>query len=798
MEYKPTKPLNWPIRVKLMLAVMASQIALSTLLFYVVVGKYDHALNTHAKNTHREIDVLLSAAVVEPMLQRDFAAMQEISNDLTSKNVLLGISISAITGNVIAESGDATSIRSLSQSDDAGAINWAQATQIRKVNTISFANQELGTIRFAISLKEQANARQLFVDQFLTIACMVTLGSIFMSLLLSGRLVSRIKALKRVSDAAISGNFDRRIQVVSNDEIGQLGSTFNRMAAAIDERMKALIKSEVLKTSYLHSAHTEKARLTSLLNSMRFGIVFLNNRQEVIYVNDAMRKMWPSNLPEFIGPATNHGRERILDDGRIIFETSHSVLSDLQEGEEGLPETDRSIGSLWVFEDITDERNAQMTIQFLAERDSLTGLYNRRSFSAALSQAIERTPDKKMALVYVDLDSFKLINDLHGHQQGDKVLIEIAGKLSAATRSSDVVARIGGDEFVILIQDIEPQDQAHWCDRLLMQLSNHEASNSQIGMAPTCSVGIAWYPSDGSNADDLLACADEAMYDAKRAGKNAWRNFQKHSDRDFEKVQAVLWNERINSALRSDGFDIFLQGVHRVHDRSIHHFEALVRMPDPENLGQFFNPGQFIGHAETSGKITQLDRWMIKNVIALLAANPDIPPIAVNVSAVTVCDLSLSCFVAQQLQAYAVSGERLHLELTETAALADIQSAQTAVASLKKLGCEVCLDDFGSGFASLAYLKLIDANYLKIDGMFIKDVNKERENQVLLRAIVDIAESSNRHTVAEWIEDEAMFETIKSFKVTLAQGFLLSMPEPALIVIANHAAKSQAQVCLAH
>jgi diguanylate cyclase (GGDEF)-like protein len=596
-------------------------------------------------------------------------------------------------------------------------------------------------------------------------------------------MVSRIRAIKRVSDAASTGDFSRRVRITSGDELGSLAKGVNRMAESVHDRVQALIKSEVLKTSYLYSAHTEKARLTALLNSMKLGIVFLNNQCELIYSNDAVKKIWPDGLPDFVGPAMNHGRERTLANGQIIFETSQVVLGEMQDGEEELAEEDRSIGSLWVFEDVTEERNAQMTIQYLAERDSLTGLYNRRSFTSALQQAVEQAPEARMALVYVDLDNFKLINDLHGHQQGDKVLIDVAAKLSAATRSTDVVARIGGDEFVVLVKDIKPEEQAAWCDRLLMQLTTSVDDGPESSPTATCSIGLAWYPDDGANAEQLLASADEAMYDAKRAGKNGWKNFQKHTDRDQEKADKVLWADRLNQALKNDGFSIFLQGVHYVDNHEIHHFEALVRMPDPQKPGTFFSPGQFIGHAEESGKISLLDRWMIKNCIKLLSENTDIAPIAVNVSAISFTQPCLTEFVAEQLKHFGVEGHRLHLELTETAALADIHAAQASVAALQKLGCDVCLDDFGSGFASLAYLKLIDANYLKIDGLFIKGLNEDRENQVLLRAIIDIAKYSNRLTVAEWVEDEAMLKTIQGYGVDLAQGFHLSKPQPALTVI---------------
>jgi diguanylate cyclase (GGDEF)-like protein len=783
MFLKLKKPLDWPLQVKVMITVMVTQALLGAVLLIVVLERSDNTLNSNVKTIHRSIDTLLADSFIDHFLHKDFAAIEQVAGDLFRKGIIEAIQVTEPSGQPIAGAGDVRELSSLKQSDSIEAFDWAKSESIRKINEISFANQTLGTVRYSISLKDQKIARDRFARHFITTALTITGFSICFSILVSRRMVSRIRAIKRVSDAASNGDFSRRVQITSADELGALATGVNRMAESVHERVQALIKSEVLKTSYLHSAHTEKARLTALLDSMKLGIVFLNNQCELIYSNDAVKKIWPQGLPYFVGPAMNHGRERMLENGRIIFESSQIVLGETQEGEDDLAEEDRSIGSLWIFEDVTDERNAQMTIQYLAERDSLTGLYNRRSFTTALQQAVELAPETRMALVYVDLDNFKLINDLRGHQQGDKVLIDIASKLAAATRSTDVVARIGGDEFVILVKDIKPEEQAAWCDRLLMQLTTPVGDGQEAGPTATCSIGLAWYPDDGVNAEQLLASADEAMYDAKRAGKNGWKNFQKHTERDQEKAEKILWSDRLNQALKTDGFSIFLQGVHYVDTREIHHFEALVRMPDPQNPGSFFNPGQFIGYAEESGKITLLDRWMIKNCIKLLSENPDIAPIAVNVSAISFTESSLTCFIAEHLKLYAVDGHRLHLELTETAALADIHAAQASVAALQKLGCDVCLDDFGSGFASLAYLKLIDANYLKIDGLFIKGLNDDRENQVLLRAIIDIAKYSNRLTVAEWIEDETMLKTIQGYGVDLAQGFHLSKPQPALVVI---------------
>ena len=778
---------NWPMQIKMAIAIILTQSALSALLLFAVIGRSDGALRSHVETLNKEVDLLLRSALIDPLLIRDYASLESLIKDINDGQTITALEVLSPTGQSLASAGNAALLKDVTQSDDPSKLNWSSIDLLKKVTPITFSGQNLGSVRYALSLAEQAKQRSELVRQFITIAAVATLFATALILIAGSRMLRRVRAIKLVTDAAIEGDFSRRVKQTGNDELGRLALGINQMAESVNERLRALIKSEVLKTSYLHSAQTEQARLTALLNCMRFGIVFLNNQQELVYSNEAFRKIWPDSLPDFIGRATDHGKERALPDGRVIFESSHTVRAAQPAGNVDTEpvDDDNAIGSLWVFEDITEEKQSQITIQYLAERDSLTGLYNRRSFITALQQTIDIAPETPVALVYVDLDNFKLINDLQGHGQGDKVLIDVASKLTACTRTSDVVARIGGDEFVVLISNITPENQEQWCERLLLSLTSSMQPDLNLNQGVTCSVGIAWYPQDGATAEAALAAADEAMYDAKRAGKNAWRPFQKHVERDNEKIEKLIWDDRINKAIREEGFRVFLQGVHCVKTREIHHYEALVRLPISYKADQFYNPAQFIGRAEESGKIIQIDRWMIKNCILILSKHPQIAPIAVNMSAVSLNDPSLPLYVEEQLKQFNVAGNRLHLELTETAALSDINKAQGAVTSLQKLGCDICLDDFGSGFASLAYLKLLPVNYIKIDGLFMKGVSEDKEAQVLLRAIVDIAKSSNRKTVAEWIEDEAMLNTVKSFNIDLAQGYLLSKPVPAAIAIAR-------------
>jgi diguanylate cyclase (GGDEF)-like protein len=769
-----------------MLWIIAAQIALASTVFVFVVQRADNALKLNSETIFRELDTVMATALIDPILQSDYALLQRLADELVQAKAVEGIQIIGPSKRLYAASGSYSAPESKATTQSVLDSDWGQVKSIYKSRKIQFASQDLGTVHYSISLAPQIKARRDLVGQFSSIAVLTTVLAIGIGFALSSTLVRRIQSIKAVSDAAIGGDYFQRIDVQSQDELGKLAVGINQLSASIKHKLDQLTESELLKTAYLRASKTEQARLNALLNSMNYGVILFGNEGTVIYQNDAAYRVWPNALPVFDKTLPSSGeREISLDDGRIICQRTHAVYGMALDESASNNTTENEIGSLWILEDVTAARKAQSTIQYLAERDSLTGLLNRRSFTLALQQAIAANPDEPMALVYLDLDNFKLINDINGHQSGDKILAEVGRKLSVLTRPSDIVARIGGDEFVILVRGITPGAHANWCERLVVQISTLGSAKRGEGQAVSCSLGIAWFPKDTRNPEKLMAAADEAMYDAKRSGKNAWKRFQRHDEREEEKVQTILWTDRLNHAVRNGNFEIFLQGIHHADTKEIHHYEALIRMPNREHVGKHFRPDEFIAHAETSGKIGQLDRWMILQTIKMLAMNPSFYPIAVNISAMSLSDNWLAAYVAEQLAAHAVSGRRLHLELTETAALSDIQSAQATVASLKQLGCEVCLDDFGSGFASLAYLKLIDANYLKIDGIFIRDVHKDRENQVLLRAIVDIAQSSGRRTVAEWIEDEAMLETVRSFHVDYVQGYHLSRPEPALKVIAS-------------
>jgi diguanylate cyclase (GGDEF)-like protein/PAS domain S-box-containing protein len=553
-------------------------------------------------------------------------------------------------------------------------------------------------------------------------------------------------------------------------------------------------------------AQREQRRMGALLSAMSIGILFEDRAGLVEYVNPAFLRMWAIDEDfQLVGRTTRDVLEhsthqfarpdhaskyvlRVLDthevserfeldlyDGRILTQISYPVTDD----------AGRMIGRLWIYEDITYERQTAQQLLYLAERDPLTGLFNRHRFQDQLERLIATSvrTGSKFCLIYFDLDEFKYINDTFGHKAGDTVLVRIAGEISALVRHEETFARLGGDEFAILSTVTPSSDIEALPGRIANAISAIPFRFRSTNMRVTGSVGVAVFPDHGENAEDLIAHADTAMYQAKGQGKNTWAIYDPTRDGSEAMMQRLSWNRRIAEALQRDLFELHYQGVYSVADGKLSHLEVLVRMRNPVDPTCLIMPGQFISIAEKSGQITEIDRWVLKRGIEALARHSAIPPLAINISGRTFDDPSLPHFIRSQLKQYGVDPARLIIELTETAAVSDIQDAQRFIEAIHQAGCRVCLDDFGSGFSTFGYLKYLGVEVLKIDGLFIRDLPNNRDNQVFVKAMVDVARGLKKTTVAEYVEDAATLDMIRRLGVTLAQGYYLDRPaaeHPAL------------------
>lgn len=547
------------------------------------------------------------------------------------------------------------------------------------------------------------------------------------------------------------------------------------------------------------SLRTERSRLLSLLASMNLGVVLVDPASRIIYANPAFAAVWSiprgeslvglslfealeaaedvvadlgdftSRLPELV--ATRHvspAHELKLMSGRIL----RLRVCPVQD------EAGASLGAVLIHEDITLARESETQLAFLAERDPLTGLYNRRRFERELADRMDGAARDKqrLALLFFDLDEFKSVNDLFGHRMGDTVLLQVAGEIRSQLRRNEFFARIGGDEFALLVGDISGEHLQSLADRLMRVVGSMDFNLGEVRLSLTSSLGIATFPEHASTPQELIAHADAAMYQAKDAGKNTWRLYRADHTGTLRQRSLVTWNDRIRHALRDDGFEIHLQGVFSTVTRERRHHEALIRMRD--GPGKLLLPGAFIGYAEKSNLIIDVDRWVIAHVIDLLAADPSLEPVAVNLSGRSIDEPGMTDYIRSQLRARDVDPGRLYVEVTETAAIRDMRDAQRFILDLHDTGCKVCLDDFGAGFSTFAYIKQLPVDVIKIDGLFVRDLARERDNQVFVRAMLDIARGFGKLVVAEAVEDEHTLDILRSYGVDMAQGYVFEAPAP--------------------
>jgi len=571
----------------------------------------------------------------------------------------------------------------------------------------------------------------------------------------------------------------------------------------LNDSLNELRASEALQQELRRQSERQQARFRALLSAMNLGILFETPDRRVEYINPAFREMWALKsledlvdqpvgiLPErfrYLFRAAPGSQTPMLDlesaqdsgerldelemaDGRILSQVMHPV-----QDNEG-----RLIGRLWLYEDITHERQTAEQLIYLAERDSLTGLYNRHRFQTEMERMINLAKrfDHRFALLYFDLDEFKLINDTYGHREGDSVLTRVAGELAQVIRKNDIFARLGGDEFaVVTLIDQDLDEVKQLAQRIVNAVARIPFRFQTQSIRMTTSVGIAIYPDMTNEPETLITQADAAMYQAKAQGKNTWSLYDRDRDTSSTMMAHMNWTQRIEHGLENDLFELHYQGVYAVAERELVHLEALVRLRDTDHADKLFMPGQFIPIAEKNGKILAIDQWVVRKVIELLGRHPGMPPVAVNISGRSFDDPSLPQRIRQWLLQNKVQPARLMIELTETAAVSDIQDAQRFIEALHQTGCRVCLDDFGAGFSSFAYLRHIAADVLKIDGQFIHDLPNNPENQIFLRAMLDVATGLRKTTVAEFVDSEAVLVMIGHFGVDLAQGYFLDRPSP--------------------
>jgi diguanylate cyclase (GGDEF)-like protein len=382
-------------------------------------------------------------------------------------------------------------------------------------------------------------------------------------------------------------------------------------------------------------------------------------------------------------------------------------------------------------------------------------------------------------MLSLDLDHFKYINDSLGHATGDELIARVAAIFRARLRNTDTIARLGGDEFAIILPRLDDR-QAHRVAESLLVAVRKELEIAQHARRVTVSIGIAPFGKGSElTAADLLNEADIAMYDAKEAGRDTISIYDTAEHRQTRMQARLSWAERIRRALENDGFVLYAQPILALNGDQRPRHELLLRLLGDD--GDLIPPGTFLYIAERYGLAQEIDRWVVRRAIDLLAerqrAGGDVC-LEVNLSAHSVTDDALIELITERLAATNADPRGLCLELTETAAIINVDRARDFARQLSDLGCEFALDDFGAGFASFYYLKHLHFDYLKIDGEFIKDLLSSHTSQMIVRSLVQLAKGLGKKTIAEFVEDQETLNLLRQEGVDYAQGYHIARSEP--------------------
>jgi diguanylate cyclase (GGDEF)-like protein len=433
--------------------------------------------------------------------------------------------------------------------------------------------------------------------------------------------------------------------------------------------------------------------------------------------------------------------------------------------------------------DITASHELSQQLSYEASHDALTGLVNRREFELRLQRALELTQatGATHAVLYMDLDRFKTINDTCGHVAGDELLRQLGQRLSQRVRTLDVVARLGGDEFAVLLHNCGPNDAMQVANGLLQQVGQFQfvwgARTFNLGI----SIGLVAINAPMRRLSQVMSAADAACYSAKDNGRNRVVMFEEDATAISRRDSEVEWVGRAKRALTDNRLFLEAQPIMplQADSRELPHYEVLVRMRD--DAGRTVPPGAFLPAVERSNLSVRYDRWIIMHALQWLARNPAalgrMNRFFINLSRDSVADAETPSFIRRAIAEAGIDPRRIGFEVTECIAIGNLTRTNNLIAELRRLGCTFGLDDFGSGVSSFAYLKALGADYLKIDGMFVGNISQDKVDYAMVRSIKEIGHVMGRKIIAESVESESVVEKLREIGVDYAQGFAVGAPK---------------------
>jgi diguanylate cyclase (GGDEF)-like protein/PAS domain S-box-containing protein len=585
----------------------------------------------------------------------------------------------------------------------------------------------------------------------------------------------------------------------------------------IDDGAPSAWASEPSEPYEIDELRREQERADATLAAIGDGVIRTDMRGRVDYLNPAAEALtgWSAaqargrRIPEIFRLVDETMRQPLGDPvaaclarGGTVRAAEHTLLLSASGQEYSVhysasPIHDlagRPLGVVLVFEDVTELRGMEREMIYLASHDPLTGLLNRREFETRLERAIQgaRVEEHEHALLYLDLDEFKVINDTCGHLVGDEMLRQVTSLLRAGVRRSDALARLGGDEFGVLLEDCPKLRARQTAEELRRSLRDFRFSCREQVFEVGVSIGLVPIGAGSGDLAEVLSAADAACYVAKDRGRNRVHEYVADDTGVAQLYGEMRWIQRINTAFDERRFRLYFQSIEPLSAAALaaagesageswNLCEILVRMLD--RSGQVIEPSAFVAAAERYHLIGSLDRWVVQNAFAAIAEaqrGGARTLFAINLSGQSLSDESFLPFVADELRARALDPGRICFEITETAAMSRLGSVQRFLSTLREKGCRFALDDFGSGLSSFAYLRHLPVDYLKIDGGLVQEMTGDPVKRAMVESINQIGHVMGLRTIAEWVETKEMLDLVREIGIDYAQGFWFSRTQPLI------------------
>ncbi len=779
------------LSARIFISIVVVQFVMLSVMLWNSIRVIDQNYSEFLEKTAQEQTTLLAAAVSPGLIAYDVAMIEDVLALAKKKKDLIYIEVTDFAGNRIASVGKYDVEKIIPHDEEYHLTHVNEVFDITR--KIVVGDQEMGVLHVVYNTIFLNKMTEEVRTQNAIIAGLTLLFLAISTIFISYFLTKKLRLLKQGVKQIQQGNLSHVIVMEDKDDFGELAIAFNEMTSHLSSAQEQLREEhQILARQTVH--------LKSLLNSIDaviweskediFDFIFVSREAEDLlgypladWFEEGFfkRSVFKDDCPSLLNQLEllkQPGRQVTVDvrmqhNNKKYLWTRFIASSDYDEHEQC-----NMVRGLII--DISNEKRREEQIVYLAEHDALTGLVNRRYFQERLAHHISfgQRYGHESALLFLDLDQFKYINDTYGHQAGDAYLLQVAVSLKNSLRDTDILGRLGGDEFGVILPFADRGEAVNVAENVLASLSSTEWRHEEQQVHISASIGISLFPSDDKEPSQVLAEADAAMYLAKAQGRNRYHVYSKE-DQGMARMQAKVEIENmIRDALNNDRVVLHYQPIFNLETGEISHHEALVRIIDADN--NLIMPSNFIKTAERFGLIKEIDRWVFAKAVGVVAESlqaGSIVDVAINLSGKHIDDSEFHTWMHELLQKNQGVAEHIIIELTETAAVESLITAKKFIDSMSQKGCRFALDDFGVGFSSFQYIKNLPVDYIKIDGSFVRNLHVDEADRVFVRAAVDIAKSMGIHTIAEFVENEKIMCVLKGLGADFGQGYYLGRPD---------------------